>query len=121
MSGVARFEPYGPPGLSMPAAYRDFDTTAGQLAALFAENQKLRREKAALLVAVEAEREESARLRRENLKLVTELAAPAVALTGRELRDAAYAVMGFAQTSPVPEGWEDLAARLTAAAQTTVT
>lgn len=37
-------------------------------------------------------------------------------LTPRELADAAYAVRGFALTSPVPDGWEALADRLTALA-----
>lgn len=41
---------------------------------------------------------------------------PVLTLSGRELRDAAYAIRGFAQTSPVPEGWHELATKLTSIA-----
>ncbi|OBK92613.1 hypothetical protein A5646_03280 [Mycobacterium sp. 1245499.0] len=44
------------------------------------------------------------------------LAGQPAPLSALDLTDAAYAVRGFALTSPVPDGWEALAQRLSAAA-----
>lgn len=70
MSGVMRFEPYGPPVSSIAVVCRDLD----EVGALRAENQRLRRTAANALHAAEVERAESARLRRENQALSSQLA-----------------------------------------------
>ncbi|MGV0042067.1 hypothetical protein [Mycobacterium colombiense] len=72
MSGIRTFEPYEVRP-SIAAVVRDVDDTTSEVVALRRENQRLRQEKAEALVAAEAERVESARLRAQNLDLAREL------------------------------------------------
>lgn len=64
MTNVARFEPYAAPRASIAVAFREVDDTVGEVAALRRDNTRLRRAAANALAAAEAERAESARLRR---------------------------------------------------------
>lgn len=99
MSGIQTFEPYGPPSPSIAVVCRDID----EVGALRAENRRLRHEKANALAAAEAERAESARLRRENQGLATDWAAANNDLAG--LRDALTAAVGV-YDCPCGEAWE---------------
>lgn len=77
MSGIARFESYAPPPSAADPTIAQvagrIDINARELDALRMENRKLRHEKANALAALEAERAESARLRRENQALANQL------------------------------------------------
>lgn len=70
-----RFEPYGPPKspATIAGVCRAIDDGAAERAALRRDNTRLRREAANHHAAAEAERAESARLRRENQALATQL------------------------------------------------
>lgn len=110
MSGVARFEPYavprgtecitirnegggapGAPGIA--TAFRTVDKTAAEVAELRRDNARLRREAANHHATAEAERAESARLRRESQGFAVDWASANNELAA--LKDALAAAVGI--------------------------
>lgn len=121
MSGQAQVDGYAAHP-SMAVAMRDVDDAVSEAAtvpALRRENERLRIEARSALRCAEAEREESSRLRNQNLDLATQLNQLAKSsITRDELMDAARAAHSHAwRVEPQYfEHWVQLADRFEAAA-----